>query len=245
MRILGGSTTDTLELIFYSPNYVISAQYRDDKLNFNIDKHGISQYSKLGETPFLRGIYIYLSRFIGRSRIEFNLVQAIFFIGYIIDKFFLNVSLMDYIYVLFILSHLLVIRINKDMCELHGAEHMIGNYFDIHDSVTLENINEVKKCSILHERCSTNYLIFKVICILALRLIVGDFLIRFILTIALHYEFIQNRDDKMLYYLYYPLYALGKWTQKVFFVKQPRDKYIEMAIKTAMELEKYENKHIQ
>ena len=59
------------------------------------------------------------------------------------------------------------------------------------------------------------------------------------------YEFIQNRDDKILYYLYYPLYALGKWTQKVFFVKQPRDKYIEMAIKTAMELEKYENKHIQ
>lgn len=247
INILGGGTTNYCELELYSDNFKATSKYNKNyKLEIKVEPSEIDIKNKYAKIPFIRGLYIYLFQNVTTSKksrkFKLNGFNLIAMVIYILDKFYLKISLMDYVYVLFTLLYFIIALANKRMIELHGAEHMIGNYYDKCHKVDLNDINEIKKTSIIHERCSSNYFIMKIVILFSLKIFINDFMIRFILMISLKQEIISERDNnKIIYYLTYPLYSIGMLTQRIIFVRYPKDKDIEQAIKTILELEKYEN----
>ena len=248
MRILGGSTTSDLELTFYSEKYKITSQYTiDNILKIHLSPHDMNKTNKFSKLPFIRGLYIYISKkFTGTNlkTLKMDWLFILFIAVYILDNFFLHLSLSDYIYTSFIFFHFVVAVKNKRMIELHGAEHMIGNYYDKHNEVSLENIEEVKKHSIIHERCGSNFFGIKLTILFLSKFFIRDFMVRFAIMEALAYEIIAYRENKIVYYLSYPLYMLGMWGQKFFFVRYPKDEDIKMAITTVLVLENEEECNI-
>lgn len=244
--ILGGGTEQNLELHLYSNNHKATSKYdKDGNFQIKVEEHHMNNKSKIIRMPFIRGLYIYFSENVtdseNKRKITLNLLDVIVVIIYMLDKFYLKISLMDYVYVLFICFYFILALVHKNMVELHGAEHMLTNYYDKNHKANLSDINEIKKYSIIHERCGSNFYGINLAILLLLKIFINDFIVRFIIMQSLSYEIATMKKNNIVYYLIYPLLAFGMLTQKLFFVKQPKDKDVEQAIRTVQELEKYEN----
>lgn len=247
INILGGGTAPNLTLTLYSDNYKATSIYdKDCKLEIKVESHGLTNKNKYMKISFIRGLYIYIFENVTTSgnirKIKLNLLDLISIAIYILDKLYFKISLMDYVYVLFTIMCCVIALIDTRMIEVHGAEHMIANYYDKNHKVNLSDMSEIRKASIMHKRCSTNFYGIKLAILFLLKIFINDFMIRFILMISFEYEIIKNKDNKIIYCLSYPLYSVGMLIQRIFFVRQPKDKDIEQAIRTVQELEKYENK---
>lgn len=239
--ILGGEA-DGKKLILYSDNYKAESIYINDKLEIKVDSHVIAENNKYTQIPFIRGIYIFFMQNVTKGekrKITIKLFDILALFVYILGNF-IKISLMDYIYVLFMLVHGISASLDKSVIELHGAEHMITNYYNKFHKIDTNDIERIRKVSIIHKRCGSNFYIIQVIILLLLKFFINDYMIRYFIMISLIYE-ISSSDSKLVYCITYPLYVIGMLIQRLFFVRKPKDKDIEMAIKTVKELEKYEN----
>lgn len=240
--ILGGEA-DGKRLILYSNNYKAESTLKDDKFDVKIYSNNIIENNNYMKIPFIRGIYIYLMQNVSegsnKRKVTINLFDILAIFIYLLDKLYFKISLMDYVYILFMIMHISLVR-DRNIIELHGAEHMIANYYNKFHSIDINDINKIKKSSIVHIRCGTNFYGIQIFILLLLKLFINDYMIRFFIMTSLVYE-ISSSDSKILYYITYPLYTMGMFIQRLFFVRQPKDAHIEQAIKTVQELEKYEN----
>lgn len=241
INILGGEA-DGKKLILYSNNYKAESIYNKDEFEVKVTSHKMTENNKYTQIPFIRGIYIYLMQNVSegkKKKVTINIFDIIALFLYLLGNIIFKISLMDYIYVLFMLIHGFSVLFDKNIAELHGAEHMISNYYNKFHKISMNDINKIKKSSVVHSRCGSNFYGMQIIVLLLLKLFINDYMIRYFIMTSLVYE-ISSSDSKFIYYLTYPLYAFGMLTQRLFFVKQPKYKDIEQAIQTVQELEKYE-----
>lgn len=137
--------------------------------------------------------------------------------------------------------YILLVSLMKDIKRVfmyHGAEHKTISCYENGLELTVEN---VKKCSRLHDRCGTNFLfIVMMVSILFFSLVVGwqeNFFQRVILRIlllplvaGLSYEvlkFLARFDNKLVKILKAPGLLLQRFT-----TSEPDDEMIEVAIKS-------------
>lgn len=245
INLLGGGTTNNCKLILYSDNFKAISEYnKEGELEINVTSHKIISKNKLKKVPFLRGIYTHILKNVSKSengniKLTLESINVIVLIGYIIERFILKINIMDYIYLLYDCIIFIVIVTNKNMIELHGAEHMIDNYY--RKNKNLNDIDTIKSFSIIHKQCSTNDYGIELAILFLLKLFISDFLIRFLLMRSIMYEIDYNKNrSKLIKYVTYPLYGFGMLTQRLFFVRYPKDKDINQAIQTVKELERHE-----
>jgi uncharacterized protein YqhQ len=162
-----------------------------------------------------------------------QLIVAILIISDILDKFntdnilILNTWLSNVINV-FLLGVIIfnVIKV-KQFLQYHGAEHKIINAYENKKSIT---IDEIRKCSRIHYRCGTIYVIFLIIC----NFIIEQFIqtsiisIKFLLTVGITYEIYKNKFLYKIGFKY--LYILGGYIQKYLTTLEPNEKQIEVGI---------------
>lgn len=124
----------------------------------------------------------------------------------------------------------------KRVFEYHGAEHKVVNCYEQNKKLTYNNI---KKCSSLHPRCGTAFLLIVLaISILIFSLIVTDSLFtRFIsrillipLIAGLSYELLKLSDKFKHNFLFKIITAPGLFLQRLT-TAEPDKKQIEVALK--------------
>jgi len=247
MDILGGEA-DGKKLILYSDHYKAESIFKDNELEIKVTSNKMTENNKYTQIPFIRGIYIFFMQKVSKGdkkkrKITINIFDIMALFLYLLDNIIFRISLMDYVYILFMLIHGFSVLFDKNIAELHGAEHMISNYYNKFHKISINDINKIKKSSVVHSRCGSNFYGMQIIILLLLKFLIDDYMIRYFIMTSLVYE-ISSSDSKILYCITYPLYIIGMLMQRLFFVKQPKDIDIKQAIKTVQELEEYDNERI-
>ena len=245
MNLLGGEATIEKQLGYYSDNFISTTYVNEDtqEITTTIIKNTMNKKQWYYHIPVLRGITIYFiqeftkgKKFIPDGRII--LVPII----YLVDKFFLHIGLMNYFYIGFLLLLLLVARLNNDMTELHGAEHMCATYYNENKTISVAEINEIKKTSRFHKQCGTTLIMKNIILFLILSIFIKDYFIKFFLVTGITYEIFKYQDNKVMKVLLYFDTMISKFIQLNIFTKDPKDIHIKMAIDAINKLENMENK---
>jgi uncharacterized protein YqhQ len=235
INLIGGATSDKGRLIYYTFNHIATSEYKDGKLEINVMSSNLHIKNIFLRMPFIRGIIINIAQ--SQTNIFILLV------AYILDILLLKISLADFIYFVITVYLFLSIRTNKTMRELHGAEHMIFNYYNKYKKINMNEMDQIKKSSILSGQCGTNNYIINIVVLFLFKFIINDFMIRYFLMISLVYELnYLYAKYKTTHYLLNIIFKPTTLLQRMFFVYPPKDKDIEQAIRTVEELEKYEHK---
>lgn len=167
-------------------------------------------------------------------------IAAPFFVTLLITK---NILMFNFIEgllrVLFVLMYIIIISKMQDVrrvFEYHGAEHKVVNCYESNKKLTYDNI---KKCSTIHLRCGTSFLlIVLIVSILIFSLITTKNLImRFSLRVLLipliagvSYELLKLSDKYKNNIFFKIITAPGIFLQKIT-TAQPDEKQIEVALK--------------
>lgn len=236
MKIQGGSASAEGQLVLYSNNYIVAVSLNEKRdIIVSHQKHNLNSKNIIGKIPFVRGVYVNTKQSLDQiGYIVFALIL------YILDKLIFKIHLMDYVYFAYILILSCSTKFSN-MSNLHGAEHAITNYYNKHH--TIENIQEdiLKKESRIHDRCGTTLIIYNLIFIYGMLFITRDFLIRFLVSMALSYEIVIIKENNVLIRtILLPFKLISRFIQKYVFVSEPRDIDIKMAIKAVEKLEELE-----
>lgn len=164
-----------------------------------------------------------------------------FFISDFLGKYIRNASIIAIIEgvvrILIFVGYILAISLMKDIKRLfmyHGAEHKCINCIEKGRPLT---VKDVKRCSRLHKRCGTSFLLFVVLVsvIVFFFIRVDNIVLKLVIRLALvpviagiSYELIRlaGRSDNAIVNL---LSKPGLWMQKLT-TKEPDDDMIEVAI---------------
>lgn len=169
-----------------------------------------------------------------------NGIPLAFIIIYLVDKFKFQMNLPLYAYISYLLFLAIIMKVNA-IGKIHGAEHMIYNYYTKHKSINENNLEEVK-----HEKrsvfaCRTTRWILILIFMVALQFILSDWLLIYIISYITAREivFISYKYDKVKT-IFSPLYFVSGIIQTVLYTETPRDIHLLMGIKSINRLEELE-----
>ncbi len=229
---------DSLILGIKSLNYS-SSFYEEEKEKPSKLDEGIDQVSGGHEDTFLMILTTALS-FIFAIALFMVLPYAL---SEVVSKYVRNTSLVAIIEgvlrILIFIIYILLISQMKDIKRLfryHGAEHKCINCIEKGRPLTVKN---VKKCSRLHRRCGSSFILFVMLVsiILFFFIRVDSYLWRIVVRILLiplisgiSYELIRLAG-RTNFFLIRLISAPGLWLQRLT-TKEPDEDMIEVAIKS-------------
>jgi len=126
----------------------------------------------------------------------------------------------------------------KETWKFHGAEHK--TIYAVKKSVAL-NLEEVRKCPRVSERCGTNFVMFFIFFFIVI-LVLGNYIkildyasIRTILAFVIANELFEISDGESKPILKY-FYKMGLWQQQHLLTSEPTDIQLQAAISAMKEL---------
>ena len=125
--------------------------------------------------------------------------------------------------------------------KFHGAEHKVVYALDKDIPLNLES---VRKCPRIAERCGTNLVMFLLVFKLVFRLFIPFPSIVVILAFVLAYELFDLEHGAKLPIIKY-FFKAGYWCQEKLFTREPTDEQLSAAIATAEVLVRLEEGKVQ
>lgn len=241
---IGGSALPNGIILQYDDIVVKSTRNKNEEIVVEVKsiecqkKYIKNKYERIIERmPVLRGIY-HLIIVNGNKYIKLNILL------FLLLDIFERIPLLNNDSVSSIYSSLLVI-INvfligafiyiliylKSILKYHGVEHKIVNAFEQDKRI---QINEVKKCSRVHNRCGTIFAIFVLLTFIAIKYFVSIlslklFLsIQVLLSIGIAYEIYSNEFLNKIGFKH--ISTIGGYIQKYLTTLEPDEKQLEVGI---------------
>ena len=241
MKIIGGAASSENELILLSDNFEAKA-----KLNKKTNEIEISDNPQnikgnvLFKIPIIRGIYVYFKQYLfSQEKFGLELLHVGLIVFCVINIFIPNVK-PDYFYYAYVLMIVIVMKINN-ISKLHGAEHTIYNYYKKFGSISEWNYEDLKKESRIVNHCGTTQYILIIIFLFIQSFFIGNFIIRYLISISISYEIMYDPDNKIVNILLKPLFLLSGIIQKYLFTAKPENIHIDMGIKLVLKLQELES----
>jgi len=243
MEILAGGATNENSIYFKSNNYIVTATLNKKENTFDLEEKKLSKNNKtINKIPIINLLYRLLTSLTIKkdNYTSINVLPCGLLLIYLIDKIFLHIYLVDYIYVLYF-AFLVIYAKFLNIKEMHGAEHMTINYYFKNHHVSEQDIEKIYKENKSIFACGTTCYIIILISLFLLKLIINDFMIRFIVSYIFAHEIICiSYKNKFFKRLFSPLFFISGLIQELLFISKPKEIHLKMAIAVINRLEELE-----
>jgi uncharacterized protein YqhQ len=241
MKLLGGAASSENSIIFYSEHYTATAflESKTQTINISFSEHKLNNDKLYLKIPILRRLILdFYQRYIHDNKLSVDVYTVASIIIYTLDKIFLNINPLKYLYGVYYLLFFIFIK-SSDVSKIHGAEHAVYNHYN--KDKKLNNIESIKKEKLEVDRCGTtsyitNLILFYVSCIF-----LDDFMIQYLITKGFSTEIVVLiESNKVANKIGKPIIKLSRFLQRTMLTKRPDDIHVKMAIMAVKKLEELE-----